>query len=230
MLLLSFPNAQWATVVSYRYYVITAKLDSRIIFVHSPGTSMADSFTAGRSILVQLLKKPAKVCSYVVLAMELDGVVLGANPSLGNIIFQSLVDKKILNYQIIRKEPSYPHGRFDFLIQHNELVRYIQVKSCFFRYKDYCIFPLAHLKDLLRLEQKPKSYQPMSPRAIKHLTHLGQMKGVVYFIGQRNDCNNFIINPREVQLTQALSKVDEKYFVSTYWKDRNLFFDKIIRI
>lgn len=230
MLLLSFPSARWATVLSYRYYVITAILDSRIIYVHSPGTSMAGSFIAGRSILVELLKKPARICSHVVLAMLLDGIVLGANPSLGNLIFEALVDKKILNYQIIKNEPSYKHGRFDFLVQNDHLVQYIEVKSCFFRYKNYCIFPLVHLKDLLRLEEKSKSYQPMSPRAIKHLTHISELEGAVYFIGQRNDCNEFIINPRETLLAQALSKVKEKYFISTHWKDQELFFDNIKRI
>ena len=229
--LLNFESAEWAYVISYNYYIITARLEnSRItIKVHSPGTSMSGSFKPDTLILVQPYSdiKPARKCGYYVLALKSETGFMGANPSLGNLIFESFLNKQnsFFDLDSYKQEVTLEDNRFDFLLNlRNKEPRYLEVKSCFFIYNNSCFFPLKHLSDLPKLHKIPKNYKPMSPRALKHLQSLNEIGGILVFVAHCSKFNNFQINPRQIELTNRYSKLKEKFLLKVTWKE-----DKTVR-
>lgn len=223
-LLLDYPDAVWARVVSYRFYVINAVIiqTGALVQVHSPGTSMSGSFTSGLKILINPyagLKKDRK-CQYYVLSMETEEGLIGANPALGNLIFSAYLRLAdcFFKFSKYSTQVVYNRSRFDFLFEITDKVkRYVEVKSCFFVYNDCCFFPLKKLTDLPNLDKVSKNYKPMSFRAIKHFKELYQVDGILVFIANSGNFKEFRINPRQKELKIAYDLIKDKFLLKVQW-------------
>ena len=233
--LLEFPSAIWAKVVSYRYYVISAVLESslELVYVHSPGTAMSGSFKVDVRILINPYSNfnAKRKTAYYVLAVESKGYLMGANPSLGNQIFRSYLENVDQKFCIssFSEEVAYGNSRFDFLLVSDAGAhRYVEVKSCFFEHDRVCYFPLKHLSDLPKLFKIPKNYKPMSCRAVKHFKQLIACKGVLVFVANHVNFDNFRINPRETELKHLYDQITEKYLLKVQWTyDKQVTFSSI---
>lgn len=236
--LLEFPSAVWAKVISYKYYVITAVLEDslELVRVHSPGTAMSGSFKAEVRILINPypdFNKKRKT-TYYILAVESKDYLMGANPSLGNRIFRNYLEKidRLFDISSFSEEVLYGNSRFDFLfVNATGKPSYVEVKSCFFEHDRICYFPLKHLSDLPKLTKIPKNYSPMSARAIKHFKQLIFCKGILVFVANHVNFDEFMINPRETELAQLYDQITNKYLLKVQWTyDKKVNFSSIKRL
>ena len=237
--LAEYPDALWAQVVSYKYYIIEAVLvtdNFTKIRVHSPGTSMSGSFAAGVKILVQPYTNynSKRKCGYYVLAIETKSSIMGANPSLSNFLFKRYLQRAdtyfcCVNY---KTEITCANCRFDFqLLLPNQLKPYVEVKSCFFTHENKCVFPLKHLRDLPKLDKTPPKYTPMSPRAIKHLRQLVDCSGILIFLAHCTHFQKFEINPRQKELKNLYEQLVNKYLLKVQWtRDKKVIFNSFLKL
>ena len=248
ILLLTYPDSSWAEVISYRYYVIKAKLKNGLfIQVHSPGLNMSGSIKPGVEILVTPFLEQSKfrICSHYILAMKLSQGLIGANPFLGNIIFKRILDLKIwdnissnrvLSYQ---SECIWGASRFDFKLKYtynSQSSTYLEIKSCFFKVGSTAIYPLKKIGTLNLINQivyENKSFKHskiiISRRSIKHFQQMALCKGILVFISQRNDVNTFKINPLENLLQYWYEQNKNSVLIKTFWKENgDLYYDESI--
>ena len=238
IVLAEYPDAVWAQVVSYKFYIIDAVLVSNniAIKVHSPGTSMSGSFLPGTRILVQAYAnvKNERKSGYYILAIDTKDGVMGANPALSNFLFERYLRSPSSWFHFIRcdSEVTYNDSRFDFqLTLQDQSKRYVEVKSCFFTYENRCVFPLKHLRDLPRLAKMPPKYKPMSNRAIKHTKQLITCKGTLVFLAHCTWFQRFEINPREQVLKQLYDQLPDKYLLKVQWRsDKKVVFHSISKL
>lgn len=216
----------YAVFISYKYYIITAKLNNEIIYIHSPGLSMGGIFYVGQILFIIPIKNPKK-CSHV-LVYGVGEQNIGLNPSICNTIFKNLLDSKILKPVVhsYTSEVRIKDVRLDYCLNYDKKL-YVEIKSCFFTYNDTCIYPVKDLSKISSLH-KPK-ITCISPRSCKHFRKLIELKGLVVFIAQRTDFNKFIINPQQRQLNELIQHIPA-YIIKTYWANDTLYFHSINRI
>lgn len=238
IVLAEYPDAVWAQVVSYKFYVIAAVLVSTnvAIKVHSPGTSMSGSFVPGTKILVQAYANvnTERKSGYYVLAIDTKNGLMGANPALSNFLFKRYLQHPSSWFHFVEcnSEVTYGDSRFDFqLTLQDQSKRYVEVKSCFFTYENRCVFPLRHLRDLPRLNKLPLKYKPMSSRAIKHVKQLKTCKGILVFLAHCAWFQRFEINPRQQVLKQLYDQLSEKYLLKVQWtSDKKVIFHSLSKL
>ena len=226
-----------ATVIACKRRIIFARADTgMLITVHTPGFTMAGVITSGLKIYASPYAEP-KMCSHYLIAMETEGLLIGANPNLCNLIFEKIVasQKWINHVESYVREPSIGESRLDFLL-HEPTPQYYQVKSCFFKYQGALMFPVEKLTELVKKLANWAKKQivpvPLSPRCIKHAQLLEKQSGAIVFLAQRNDLNNIKINPLEALFKSTLNaKNINKYLVLTHWDlQGNLFLDSIHKL
>jgi DNA-binding sugar fermentation-stimulating protein len=163
--------------------------DDKIILAHAPSLGCNGLCDTGG--IVYLSKKGA-VCSYrIELSENSEGIIIGINPKLAEKIVEEAIMKNQMT-KTYKREKKILNSRFDFVGMHTNSKKLfvLEVKTV-----PLCIepgvasFPHGYRK---------KKGDPVSPRALKHLTDLIEIASesnadaIMCYVIQRGDTDKFI--------------------------------------
>lgn len=149
------------------------------MLAHCPNTGrMEGMLRPGARVHVLVEPNPARKLAYTWELVELDGVLLGANPARANSIVKAALEARIIpglrRFRELRPERSYGLSRADFWLRVGQREAFVEVKNAHLVYPD------------------GRAYFPDAPstRARRHLNELAEVArrgdiGVVVFVVQR---------------------------------------------
>lgn len=211
---------------------------------------------AENSIVWVLEKEETKSKStHQIYLIEQDDILIGCDPLVANKIAYRLLKNNLVlpNTKDIISEYTIDNSRFDFIAKCDDRLTIIEVKSVpiadYFdgTYKEM----KAYLKEFETLPQKiaifpycsksdkrKLSEEPMSERALKHVTELTKLvnstRCVLLFIVQRTDISKFCISKLDPKYKDACKKALDAGVIikaiSVKWDTQSCYYEKDLEI
>jgi sugar fermentation stimulation protein A len=156
-------------------------------FVPNPGR-MLELLTLGTEVILRKVSKTKRKTSYDLIGVLHNGQTISVDSRVPNkLVFEALKNKDIeefSQYDTIRKEYSYGHSRFDFLLANKSESCLLEARSCTLVEDDVALFPDAltergrrHISDLIKARKEG-------------------FRACIVFIVQRTDANVFSPNDK----------------------------------
>lgn len=228
------------------------------LLAHAPSLGCGGLCQSNMNVIMTQVEDP-KICDFTIQIAKINEknneILVGVNPKnaekiVHRVLYLDLI-QSLQHNSNITAEYKYGKSRFDFhLIDHNGIETFIEVKSV----------PLADYEDIEKKERKDKNYDhleydqkvsyfpdgyrkkkndPVSPRALKHINELSQIKKerkdnvrcIMIYVIQRNDSKVFqpsIVDPiyRSAFIDAQDSGV-EMIAIQTSWnKEGECFFER----
>ena len=184
-------------------YVADIIIDNSESLAHSPSLGCCGLAEKGCHVLVSSLPvtKKTQVCSYrIELAID-NNTCIGINPKLAEIVAEKALVNNLIscltNVTSYKREVKILNSRFDFYGIDSEDIPFImEIKSVPLANNNVAYFPDGYRKS---------KKDVISPRALKHVQELQQMKTdsttpircILCFVIQRDDATSFEISPND---------------------------------
>ena len=176
-------------------YVADIRLeDGTISLAHAPSLGLGGILKPGSELMVTKSKNPKAKTSCVIEAVKegqtwVGNVPLNANRLIGEVLREEYGEDDV------KAEVKHGDSRFDFKILSKDI--YVEVKSAHIKRGESALFPVGY--------KKPKAVT-VSERANKHVKHITEIKGMLIFVVQRDDCKNFRPNREDDEIFSNLIK------------------------
>lgn len=225
------------------------------VLCHSAALGCSGYISENSIVWVLEKEETTSKSTHEIYLIEENDVMIGCHPLVANkIAYRLLKNNMILpNTKDVISEYTMGDCRFDFLAKCEERLTVIEVKSVpIADYIDGTTKEVqAYLKKYPELKQKiaifpycttqnnrKLSNEPLSERALKHVTELTRLvnstKCVLLFIIQRNDVSQFCISKLDPQYKDACKKaVDAGVIIkaiSVRWDTHHCYYDKDLEI
>lgn len=144
---------------------------------------MRELLTPGRPVFLVERRSPGRKTNFDLIMVDFSGTLVSVDARLPNQVVAEGIQKGVLapfqGYAVLRREATYGHSRFDFLLEKAAERRYIEVKSCTLVRDGLALFPDA-----------------ITARGAKHMRGLAEAKrsgygAAVIFVVQREDADRF---------------------------------------
>jgi DNA-binding sugar fermentation-stimulating protein len=227
-------------------------------YVHCPSLGCSGLVGPDYTPLVVPKNNPKAKSKYSVdFVKDSAGRTIGVNPMYANTIAENLVKKNMLDFlpifEKVKREVTVKEhdSKFDLMGKIGNETHYIEIKNV----------PIAIAKNVDKKEQKKlniedfddnkkvaifpeghrtKKTESMSPRACKHVSHLGELSLEentmchLIFIVQRQDCETFepyCEDPIYSEILRtAVSKGLNVKALQVSWEGNNLYLDKELKV
>jgi len=190
----------------YKRFFVDVQIKNKVITAHCPNTgSMQGLLKEGNKVWLNKSNNPNRKLKYTLQIIEDSGSKVGVNTHLTNKIFLSALENNIIKEFSkdinIRSEVKFgDNTRFDFLIKKKNYKAFIEVKNV----------------TLVRKTKIAEFPDAITSRGAKHIKELikASKKGYkiyIFFIIQREDCNQFAIaSDIDPEYSKLLSKAVKK--------------------
>ncbi|MFW9909447.1 MAG: DNA/RNA nuclease SfsA [Candidatus Thorarchaeota archaeon] len=174
------------------------------VFIPNPGR-MYELMVPGKEVYVRPVSTSHRKTRFNLIAVKHDGVIVSIDSNLPNAFMKQMFRKgqmkEFENFSTIIDEPRVYDGRFDFRLEGDSQVAFIEVKSCTLVERGRAIFPDAPTK-----------------RGTRHMLSLARAikeglatRAAVFFVIQRPDARIFSPNdPTDSNFGNALRTAQRK--------------------
>jgi sugar fermentation stimulation protein A len=172
------------------------------VIAHAPSLGCCGLCEKGSIVYMFPLDK-GKICTYSIWLSETNKILVGIYPKNAEKMVETYIDHIIPNVIKIEREKKILNSRFDFVgIDGDNRPFILEVKSVPLCENNIAYFPDGYRKNKTDI---------ISPRALKHVQELEQMKKENYrcilcFVIQRNDANCFTISDKDIIYKEAVHK------------------------
>ena len=172
------------------------------VIAHAPSLGCCGLCEKGSIVYMFPLDK-GKICTYSIWLSETNKILVGIYPKNAEKMVETYIDHIIPNVIKLEREKKILNSRFDFVgIDGDNRPFILEVKSVPLCENNIAYFPDGYRKNKTDI---------ISPRALKHVQELEQMKKENYrcilcFVIQRNDANCFTISDKDMIYKEAVHK------------------------
>jgi len=216
-------------------YVADVNIDGEEHLAHTPSLGCSGLCECPNKVV--MIETPGNKCGYRIQLAKEKKVYVGVNPKISeNIVINLLRKNKFPNLDVstYQREVSISNSRFDFAGKTKDCEFIIEVKSVPLKFDDKtAYFPEGYRK---------KKSDPISPRALKHIQELTQIKKddvskrcILCFVVSRHDVEEFKVNENDPIYQKAvqdgwMSGVEIVVLCIKWSKSKGRLLDKSIPI